>query len=432
MAMPILTAAPPVLVSTPAAAVQTQPVSSATAVTPVPAVSSAAAVAVPVAPPAVAPIVAAPAPAPAAPAPPRTAVPLEPPLREVSEADFEKFLAEAPYGRDAKDMLRLIVQKSPVYARTRVLNDVLTVFPQIVSDPTRAGAHTYSRLTTGADGNHVVVLNSGPMLYEKHKLFGGVTMFLPVSSQAYADAGLSVPALKALQADAVSEKSQSGPWGQTAVYADGSQRLLSNAQAQAGYLLAELMRLDSRLRGWDASAYVVEVVARTAQWLFYDALGAGSGGGFLDRETRNSYLQWREQPAAYSDQLLQSLAASRSGVVDPRKAGLTAAAEFDRKALSDCAKSLAEEGSWRGAAARQARTGELAAYEASGLFESERIAAARGAVAKTLPETGPSGACPPQWQSELSAMSKSAAVLGEAVETERRWRQAREAHADNP
>jgi hypothetical protein len=360
----------------------------------------------------------------------QTAAP-ELPLREISNADFEKFLGGAPYGRETKAMLRLIATKAPGFARAHVLNDVMATFVQVVLDPERAGTHTYSRLLYGPDGTPTVILNSGVVLYGRHKMFfGTVNTVLPQSSGTYVEAGLPVPALQAAQHDVAPQKQEDGPWGQTASYADESQRVLFTPEDEAGYLLAELMRLDSRLRGWDASAYAVEVVARTAQLLFYDALSLGPRGDvFLDPGTRRSYRQWMEQPGAYHDQLLQSLIAGRNGTVDLRKAGLKDVEDFDRQALADCKKASARDAAGRAVAARRARLGDLAAYEASGLFDSGPIAVAREGVGKAPPVVSTAETCPPRWQAELSAMARSTSLLDEAVEAERRFRQEREPHA---
>jgi len=386
----------------------------------------------------VAPVVAAPAAvtppaasAPVAAAPAPAAPGSEPVLVEVTAAAFEKFLAEAPYGREAKALLRLISENTS-FARNRVLNDVMAALPQILIDPDRAGERTYSRLISGSDGTFTIALNNGVVLMEKSKLFfGTTTTLLPRSAKTYAEAGLPAPALQALQGEAVPQKQESGPWGDTAVYADGSRRAALTPEAQAGALLAELVRLDSRLRAWDASPYATEVAARTAQWLFYDALASSRrSDAFLDPLTRRSYRQWLQEPAAYHDELLLSLSAGRNGTVDPRKVDLAAVSEFDRRALADCVRASAEESAYRDVSARQARTWDLAAYQASGLFSSESLSAARAAAAKALAEPALKNLCRPEWASEMAALSKSGVMLGEAVEAEKRSRQGRESRAE--
>ena len=360
--------------------------------------------------------------------------PAMPGLGEVAAAEFERFLIEAPYGREGKAMLRLIAQYAPPFARRRVLNDLMTLFPRIALDPGRAGDHAYSRLIIGPDASASIVLTAGAILHEQRKFLGGSVMLLSRSSGAYAAAGLPAPGLQALQAEAAPTHNQNGAWGQASIYADGSQSVSFSVEAEAGYLLAELMRFDARLRGWDGSAYAVETVARDAQWLFYDALIAERRSDvFLDSETRDSYRQWLERPAEYYDDLLQSLTASRNGTVDPRKAGIAVVAEFDRQALVDCDKAAAAQASFRGLSARQARAGMLSDYEGSGLYEPERLSGARALPQTESGSAMTPGSCRTDLQSEIDALPKSEAVLKEAVAVERNWRRERgEAHAEKP
>jgi len=360
--------------------------------------------------------------------------PALPGLGEVAAAEFERFLTEAPYGREGKAMLRLIAQYAPPFARRRILNDLMTLFPRIALDPARAGDHSYSRLIIGPDASASIALTGGAILHEQRKFLGGSVMLLSRSSAAYAAAGLPAPGLQALRAEAAPTHNQNGAWGQSSVYADGSQSVSFSVEAEAGYLLAELMRFDARLRGWDGSAYAVETVARDAQWLFYDALiTERRSDAFLDSEPRDSYRQWLDRPAEYYDDLLQSLTASRNGTVDPRRAGIAVVAEFDRQALVDCVKAAAAQAFFRGLSARQARAGMLSDYEGSGLYEPERLSGAR---ALPLAESGSAmtpGSCRTDLQSELDALPKSEAVLKEAVTVEKNWRRERgEAHAEKP
>ena len=332
-------------------------------------------------------------------------------------------------------MLRLIAQYALPFARRRVLNDLMTRFPPIAVDASRAGDHAYSRLIIGPDTAASVAVTGGAILHEQRKfLLGGSVMLLPRSSGTYAAAGLPAPGLQALQAEAAPVKTQNGAWGQASLYADGSQSVAFSVEAEAGYLLAELMRFDARLRGWDGSAYAVETVARDAQWLFYDALIADRRtDAFLDPQTRGSYRQWLDRPAEYNDELLQSLTASRNGTVDPRKAGIAAVAESDRQALVDCDKAAAAQAFFRGLAARQARAGMLSDYEGSGLYESERLAGARALPQAASATAMTPGSCRADLQAELDALPKAEAVLKEAVAVERNWRREKgEAHAEKP
>ena len=363
---------------------------------------------------------AAPAPVVAAPA----VAPGEPPLVDVTAAAFEKFLAGAPYGREVKVLLRLISEKAP-FARNRVLNDVMSVIPQIVIDPDRTGSRLYSRTESAPGAAPLVALNSGVVMTEEASMFFGRTgTYLPRSSRAYADAGLPVPDLQALKGEGAPSRQESGLWGTVAVYEDGSRRAAFTPESQAGVLLAELVRLDSRLRKWDASAAAVETVARTAQWLFVRALAAPPrSDDFLDPLQRAAYREWLESPAAYHDNLLLGLSSSRAGVVDPRKAGLPAVSAFNQNALAGCVAASAAEAKARDAAARGAREAEIRAYEETDLFSEDSLAAARAAAARAPAEAPPPTPCRPEWAAEMAALAKSGNVLGEAVEAERRMRQ---------
>jgi hypothetical protein len=361
-------------------------------------------------------------------APPAIAAEL--PLVDIPVETFEKLLAQAPYGREVKELLRLISEKAP-FSRNRVLNDVMSVLPRIVIDPDRAGSRLYSRLESAPDAAPLISLNSGVAMTEESRLFfGKTTTYLPGSAKAYAEAGLPAPDLQALKDAAAPREREAGPWGDTAVYHDGSRRASFTPETRAGVLLAELVRLDARLRKWDASAAAVETVARTAQLLFYRALAASRrSDDFLDPLLRAAYRQWLEEPTAYHDMLLLGLSSSRSGVADPRKAVLAAVSAFNRNALADCVHASAAEAAYRDVSARGSREAELRAYEETDLFSEASLDAARQAAARAPAEARPPTPCRPEWAAEMAALAKAGVVLGEAMEAEKRMRQEMDAHA---
>ena len=240
----------------------------------------------------------------APPTPPLPAAPRTLPLRMVSAEEFARFLVDAPYNRDVKAMLRLIAAKAS-FARLRVINDIISAIPQIALDADRCGAQPYSRLAAESPETTIIALNPGVIAHQKRLLlFKGAATILPLSAKA----------------------------------PEGSQKILFSIEQEAGSLLAELMRLDARLRGWDTSSYAAETTALTAQWLFYDALAREAGNdGFLQGDMRTSYRLWRDQPAEYRDWLVNSLSAAQGealnpGRMDPKaQAVLAEAVEAERR-----------------------------------------------------------------------------------------------------
>src|SRR5262249_28339053 len=109
---------------------------------------------------------AAPAVAPPAAAPPPIASGALVPIPQIGEAEFEKFLLEAPFPREAKSLLRLIARKAPLAARTRALNVAMSQLPQIVFDPARAGADLRGALlvegAAGSPKTFAIALSPGP------------------------------------------------------------------------------------------------------------------------------------------------------------------------------------------------------------------------------------------------------------------------------
>ncbi|MFA6002448.1 MAG: hypothetical protein WC881_00105, partial [Elusimicrobiota bacterium] len=71
----------------------------------------------------------------------------------------------------------------------------------------------------------------------------------------------------------------------------------------------------------------------------------------------------------------------------------------------------------------------LAAYAATGLFDSASLRAARAAPAAPDPAAASANACREEWRAETAALPKAMALLSEAMEAERRFRQEREPHA---
>ncbi len=265
--IPSVVVAPPIPPITIVAQPAPIPAAPAAAITPAVVVPPAPAVAVVAQP---APLVIAPPPPPAAPV--RSLA-----MRTISNEEFELFLKDAPYNKDVKALLRLIAAKAP-FARLRVINDLMFAIPQITLDSERCGLQAYSRLVMDSPEKISITLNQGVFVHHKRVLFfNGVATILPLSAKA----------------------------------PEGSQKVLYSTEQQAGSLLAELLRLDSRLRGWDSSPYAVESAARAAQALFYDVVAREAGNdSFLQGEMKSSYRLWRDWPIEYRDWLVDSLAAA--------------------------------------------------------------------------------------------------------------------------
>jgi hypothetical protein len=320
----------------------------------------------------------------AAPAPRPT-----PGLEEITTPDLEKFLLQAPYGRDAKAMIRLISEHTPAPARARALNTLRFSLPQVSLDPQRAGRALRSRLEQApADGQSPsIILRPAVTIHERKRLFlPTLETLLPDSAKGFEEAGLPAPALKALSREAPSQEEKT-QWGQTRTFEDGSRRVTFTLEQQAGLLLAELLRLDISLRGQNASPYNTEIFARTAQMIFYARLQAAlSNDRFLDPELRLDLRRWLDHPSEYRDHLVHTLNPARP--------------------------------------ARKAERSALTLYEATGLFDGAQIDEAR----QRLP-AGVAGASDDQEareDEEPSARTQSALMLSEILTAERQFRQKRE------
>jgi hypothetical protein len=280
------------------------------------------------------------APASARPSPPVTAPQAAPPIVEApapapkpkstTPEEFERWLTDAPYGHEAKALLKLISAKAPAFLRSRILGNIVARMPQVVFDPDRCGSNLYSRIIEEPGRPATISLNTGVILYEQRQgLFGSTLTLLPQSAKLFSDSGAAPLTLQAFARDSAPKKEEIGPWGRTAVYEDGSRRALFSPEQQAGQLLADLTRLDARWRGWDDSPAVVEQVARLAQWLFYEALlRERREGDFLDLEMRRSFRLWKDRPGEYADYMAQALIAGAAPGQHAESAGapLSAAA----------------------------------------------------------------------------------------------------------
>lgn len=354
-----------------------------------------------------------------------------PAAREVPRADFERFLADAPYGKDAKALLRLISEKAAEPARSRALAAVLVSMPQIVFDTARAGLDSHAALLAmEANGTraYTIALSPGPILYEKKKLFGAnPRVMVSDSAKIYASLHLPAPPLDALKRDAPAVREEQGRWGVERVYADDSRRGTYTPQQQAGYLLRKLLRLDAKRNGWDASPYAAEAYARSAQWIFYTRVMLDAkSDAFLDPETRATFRQWRDHPQEYRDHLVHTLAAGRVQTIDPVKGNAESQAEAARAALNDCVPSMKREMQYRLENDREALKKDALALARAGLYDDNELDTAHKAIeadfaAVRLPEI-PYDVCVQRYQAEANALRASAAIFAEMSQTERLFR----------
>lgn len=265
-------------------------------------------------PPPVAPITPVETPPPAAPA--AAAAPLE----ETSPTDLEKFLLQAPYGRDAKAMIRLLSRHAPAAARTRALSALRLLLPQVSLDSEKAKDALRSRLEKPARENQspLIVLRPAVVIQQRKRLFFGATeTALPETTKNH-----EVP-----------YREEQTRWGKTRVFEDGSRRVVFSLEQQAGLLLADLLRLDVSLREPGASIREVELCARTAQMIFYSKLEPSvSAEQFLDPELRHDLRLWREHPGEYRSYLAHSLPAyDSSGSSSRPSAALAEALEAEKQ-----------------------------------------------------------------------------------------------------
>ncbi|MBI4377321.1 MAG: hypothetical protein HY549_12850 [Elusimicrobia bacterium] len=354
------------------------------------------------------------------------------PLRDIVREEFHKFLEEAPYSREAKNLLRLISDKAPDFARSRALNAVITSLPLILLDPQRLGLAARTAMTAeqspSGQKSYTLAVSPGPVLHSRKKMFRArQTLLLPESSQAYESLGLAGPKVDALRADAVALGQEPGPWGATRSYPDGSQRGGFSAVQQAGSLLRQLLLLDAARQGWDGWPYGAELFAASAQNLFYARIHLeNKDDAFLDPEMRLAFRQWLERPDEYRDFLFHSLSSSRGALLDPAAAEPGRLAQAAEAASGACPQSLSEE-----LDRERARERESLERAAQGLARFELISEKELEAARKTRESRFSSraqeispeSCQRHWQAKAAGARQTATLLEQAHETEYRFRE---------
>ena len=340
---------PPIQLPVPAqaqpAAYQVQPAAPAQvqAVAPAQAQPAAAAPALPAAPAQPAPVPEAKAPAPPAVKAPEPAprVPALAPFTEYSETTHEaflKFLQDAPYGREVHELLELLSRRADPEDRVLAVGVVVRHIPAIIIDSSRAGARLASAVSLPegdlGTGKAVLALHAGPaIVQQRHLLFSSDPTLLPEAPEFYKERGAEAPRLQAATPGAATTREEEGEWGRVRIYEDDSRKLKPSQEQLAGTLLAALLRLDARARGW-SDAYHVALRERSAQLRFYRRFAELSGAApHLDREMQSEYTEWLMRPWDWQDHWLQVLSSpieqealpSLSGGLEDRLAARAAA-----------------------------------------------------------------------------------------------------------
>lgn len=215
-------------------------------------------------------------------------------LPAFSPEAFDKFLPEAPYGREVKALLSLIARFAPDKERALALQTVTGTLASIVIDNSRMGLSLRGTSSYNPPAAPQIVLSPGPIIYAQRKLFfEGPESVLPASPEALPLLGLP-GTLQAANRNESPVKIEKTDWGETQIFKDGSKRGSFSPQQQAGTLLHELLGLARRLSG-EAPTWASSRDALAAQWKFYAKLQEELGSdAFLDPPLRAAYREWRE------------------------------------------------------------------------------------------------------------------------------------------
>ena len=239
---------------------------------------------------------------------------------------FAKFLAEAPYGREAHHLLELIARHGEPEDRRIALGVVSRHLPAMLLDPAKAGTSMRAALILpqGEVGvaKSIIVLHTGPVLARRKRLLmGSQQALVPDSKDFYQERALAAPALGATALGAASAKEEEGDWGRALVFDDGSRRLRPSPEQLAGTLVEQLLLIDAKARGWE-DAYHSRLRARSAQLRFYRRLaGETSTAPRLDRALAAEYSEWLHRPLDWNDHWVQALSAPVESVVAPSVSG---------------------------------------------------------------------------------------------------------------
>jgi hypothetical protein len=274
---------------------------------------------------------------------------------EISKEAANKFLAEAPYGHDVADLLKLIADHAPDDLRRSAFGVLTQFLPQVVIDSARTGNALRVDLRKLNDDPYqvastLIVLNRGPLVLRERKfIFASNTFLMPSAHEFYTDRGATLPSMQAITLQNPALNSKEIRWGRLEEYSDGSERLRFSQPELAGTLLYALLKLDARLRHWDADLYRTELRSRSAEFRFWHTLRQETGNDLnLTLDLRTEFAQWLKSPGDYMDFVLQTMAApkadqvlsSMSGTLEQRSAW---SRRHDLKVLSQAGVTLNED-----------------------------------------------------------------------------------------
>ncbi len=351
---------------------------------------------------------------------------------DATQAEFDAFVANGPYGREGQALLKMIADKAPEFCRAILRRTVVRGAPLIVIDGARAGSDRRAGFAP-SDPSHrgaTIALSAGPLLVERKKsLFRKTLIALPEDPRAWAELGLAPPALEALRKGSAPTSQENGPWGVVRLYGDRSRHGTYSAQEQAGELLERLLLLGLEREGFASSTYAARAWARAARLLFSARVAEDYGNdSFLDPDRKLELRDWIERGDESDDLLVAAWSSSRGNVLDPRRGGPESQSLYERQARESCTRSLLADHLAEAARGFVARARTIEALAESDLITSDvaraaaqkaanEEAAARAALLASPP------ACDGRFGADENGLRRSSALLAEVSRAERAFRE---------
>jgi hypothetical protein len=351
---------------------------------------------------------------------------------DATQADFDAFIANGPYGREGQALLKMLAEKAPEFCRAILRRTVVRGAPLIIIDGARAGSDRRAGFapTDAAHPGAMIALSAGPLLVErKNGLFSKTLIALPEDPRAWAELGLAPPALDALKKGSVPSAQENGPWGTVRIYDDRSRHGTYSAQEQAGELLERLLLLGLEREGFASSTYAARTWARAARLLFSARMAEDYGNdSFLDPDRKQELRDWIERGDESDDLRVASWSSSRGNVLDPRRGGPESQALYERQARESCTRSLLADHLAETARNLAARVRTIEALLESGLItadtakaSAQKAANAEAATRAALLATPP--ACDGRFGADEAGLRRSSALLAEVSRAERAFRE---------